>query len=308
VTDRSATLTADETPVEAFDGPPAPYTPADPGPSLSGPPAAAERPPRRKVAIVGFTPTREEAWPLLDDPEWDVWGMNNLHLQPGVPPASKFDLWWDLHPVDMIAADTPHAAWLAAGADGVPVLVWNARPEWPTAQTFHREVITDRFGRYFTNSVSWMVAAALLQIMSQSPDGVRAPEGATIAVYGVDMATTTEYAAQRPSCEYHLGIAAGAGVQIILPGTSDLLKAAALYGEEDTAFRRKLDQRAAELEAQLNHHQQQVDQHVAAVHQCRGALDTLNYIRGVWVQPVIDRNAPQNAVASDGQNPGAPDV
>lgn len=264
----------------------------------------ARRAPATRIAIVGFTPSREEAWALLDDPEWEVWGMNNLHLQPGVPPASKFDRWWDLHPREMIEADAPHAAWLAAGADGVPVMMWSARPEWPTAEALDRALFTERFGRYFTNSVSWMLAAALMQIMAQSPDGHRAPEGAAVAVFGVDMATTTEYAAQRPSCEYFLGIAAGVGCQVVLPGTSDLLKCAALYGEDDGGLRRKLDSRHQELVAQLQAHEAEARRHSDAAHQCRGAIDSLDYVRGVWTQPNIDRHAPQNAIAaSDGQAP-----
>ena len=46
-------------------------------------------------------------------------------------------------------------------------------------------------------------------------------------MYGVDMAQDTllaaEYSEQRPSCEYFIGLAEGAGIRVDIPGGSDLL-------------------------------------------------------------------------------------
>lgn len=284
---------------------------ADVGPStapeavtpLSGPDTApGDAPaPVTRFAIVGYTPTMTEALPLLDDPTWAVWGMNNLHAQPAVAGmASKFDEWFDLHPAGSIVQDQQHAEWLARGSDGVPVWTWEPKPEWPNAKRYPREEITARFGRYFTNTVSWQVALALLRIMAHSPDGARAPAGSAIAIFGVDMATSSEYAAQRPSVEYFLGIAAGAGVEVILPERSDLLKCAQLYGETDGGFRAMLDERREILSKQLAEHEGLVAQHQANVHALRGALEQVNYISGVWTQPNIDRSAPQNQPSQDG--------
>lgn len=273
---------------------------------LSGPDTApgGQPVPVTRFAIVGYTPTAVEALPLLDDPTWHVWGMNNLHSQPAFAGmAPKFNEWFDLHPAAAIMRDTPHAEWLARGSDGVPVWTWEPKPEWPNAKRYPREEVIARFGRYFTNTVSWQVALALLRIMAHSPDGARAPEGSAIAIFGVDMATSSEYAAQRPSVEYFLGIAAGAGVEVVLPERSDLLKCAQLYGESDGGFRAMLDERREILTKQLAENEQIVAQHQANVHAIRGALEQVNYISGVWSQPNIDRDAPQNQPAQDGSAP-----
>lgn len=257
----------------------------------------------RKFAIVGYTPTAIEALPLLDDPEWEVWGMNNLHLQSWVAPhVSKFGAWFDLHPTQLIERDAAHAAWLAAGANGVPVWTWEAVEKWPTTRAYPRDLILQRFGRYFTNTVSWQLALAILRIMDTT-DGPRAPEGSHIAVFGIDMATGSEYALQRPSVEYYLGVAAGAGIQITLPERSDLLKTATLYGEPDNGLRAKLEERREQLTLQIAEHEKKVGEHTAAVHGLRGALEQVNYIAGVWTQPNIDRNAPQNQPSQDGAAP-----
>lgn len=286
----------------------APVGDVDPPDAPNAPEAASEgasgaATPVRQFAIVGYTPTAVEALPLLDDPTWEVWGMNNLHLQPWVAPhVAKFGGWFDLHPTQLIRADKEHAAWLADGANGVPVWTWEAVEEWPTTRAYPRELILSRFGRYFTNTVAWQLALAILRIMDTT-DGPRAPEGSHIAVFGIDMATSSEYAAQRPSVEYYLGIAAGAGIEITLPERSDLLKAATLYGEPDNGLRAKLEERREQLQLQIAENERKVSEHTAAVHGLRGALEQVNYIAGVWTQPNIDRNAPQNQPSQDGASP-----
>lgn len=246
-----------------------------------------------KVAIVGYTTTRGAA--PYGDPEWEVWGMNNLHTLPDVD-TSKFTAWFDLHPSDTIKADAQHDAWLRAGADGLPVYVWEPREEWPTSVPFPKREVMDAFGSYFTNSVSWMAAHAIQGIMragrpvldAAGEERLLPPPGATLGIWGVDMAQGTEYAAQRPSCEYFLGVAAGAGIAVSLPDTTDLLSCSGLYGLDDNgALRRKLDARDAELNAQLAQAQEQHRQAEAMIHQLTGAKENNSYVRSVWTQPSI---------------------
>jgi hypothetical protein len=278
---------------------------------LSGAEAAAPAQPSPapvvKFAIVGYTPTCLEAVPLLDDPEWEVWGMNNLHLQPTfADKAAKFDAWFDLHPVAEVKKDEPHVAWLARGADGVPVWTWDTHPDWPTTRAFPVHEVLARFPAYFTNTVSWQLAWALMRLMTHSPDGNRAPEGSTIAVFGIDMATGSEYAAQRPSVEYFLGLAAGLGVNVVLPERSDLLKSAVLYGEADTGMRAKLEERKGQLEAQHAEHVNAFNQHQAAIHALQGALEQVNYFIGVWFPPHVNKAAPENQTEQISQDGTAP--
>ena len=87
-----------------------------------------------------------------------------------------------------------------------------------------------------------------------------------IGVWGVDMAQggafgqPSEYAEQRPSCEFWLGQAAGRGIYVYIPPASDLLKAAGLYGYEGdgSQMRMKIRHRIEELQLRINQTRQQI--------------------------------------------------
>lgn len=229
----------------------------------------------RKIAIVGYTDSRHEA--PYGDSSWEMWGLNNLHTQVTAEQSPAFTRWYDLHDRATIERDERHVEWLKTTT--LPVYVWTPSPEWPTSIEFPRRELIERFGRYFTNSISWMIAHAIL-------------EGATtIAVYGVDMAQSTEYSAQRPSCEYFLGLAAGLGIEIIIAETSDLLKTAVLYGESDNGLRAKLEQRSAELGSRIEQIAAEVNRLESARLQLLGAKESNDYILGVWTQPAARRDA-----------------
>lgn len=229
----------------------------------------------RKVAIIGYTDSRHEA--PYGDPSWEMWGLNNLHLQVTPEQMPSFTRWYDLHDRRTIDADEQHVAWLKQAP--VPVYVWATSDAWPTAVEFPRRDVLDRFGGYFTNSISWMIAHAIM-------------EGATtIGVWGVDMAQSSEYSAQRPSCEYFLGVARGMGIDVIVADTSDLLKTATLYGDNDNGLRVKLEQRSRELGLRIEQVRAEIDRLQAAMYQLTGARESNDYILGVWTQPAARRDA-----------------
>jgi hypothetical protein len=147
-----------------------------------------------------------------------------------------------------------------------------------------------RFGGYFNNTVSWLIAYAI----SKQPQ--------VLGVYGVDMAQdaimNAEYSMQRPSCEYFLGLAAGMGITLHLPVGSDLLKATHLYGFEDAApFVNKLLSRLQEVgqrkegvkgemarvDAELNRLAGVKQDLFAAVNQLDGAMQDAQYWLRNWV-------------------------
>lgn len=134
------------------------------------------------------------------------------------------------------------------------------------AVAFPYKEIVNFFGRkYFTNTVSWMIGLALYEAFQECGIDVSKPckdaikgnqdklknfKWKKIAIYGVDMAVgwykrsngddalQNEYASQRPSCEWAIGIVeglqmAGVDIEIILPAKSSLLKKFSLYGFED---------------------------------------------------------------------------
>ncbi len=229
--------------------------------------------PMRRIAIVGYTTTRE----LALAPEWtERWGMNNLHQL--IPPA-QFARWYDLHPNSSISTDAIHEQWLMSGASGLPVFVWEPQDKWPTSVAFPRREITDAFGTYFTNSVSWMIAHAMA-------------EGVThLGLFGIDMATGSEYAAQRPSVEYFIGLARGQGIEVTIPDQSDLLQGGGLYGTSDdpSGLRAKLEQRLSELRQMQGDASNARDHNDRLWHQCQGAIENLSYMHDVWTMPNAKR-------------------
>ena len=259
-----------------------------PGPELVELPAGTgiePQPTGKKIAIVGFTGSRDKApW---GDPEWEIWICNNLWKL--VP--DQWHALFDLHDHATITSDPEQTAFLS-GQDGMrpggqdrvnlngrPVVVWEPLPEWQTAVPYPKAQTLQAFRPYFSNSISWMIAAAIAQ------------QATEIHIYGVDMATNTEYAAQRPSCEYFIGLAEGMGIKVHVPDESDLLKVAFQYGaDDDSPLRAKLEDRIKELagrKAQLeNQMQHEQIQHAQIV----GALDNTNYFKNVWLSPHANRD------------------
>lgn len=280
--------------------------------------------PARKIAIVGYTNSRAEApW---GDPTFERWLCNDLYKY--VP--DNWDRLYDLHDEKTIQGDVAHEAYLRKCTK--PVFVFEPRPEWPGSQQYPKDEAVAAFGRYFTNSISWMTAHAIMECagaadawaLAQAQAVIEAnpglePLGAVLAgaarveflarceihIYGVDMAQGTEYAAQRPSCEYFLGLASGMGIKTFVPLTSDLLKNMSLYGaEDDSAIRAKMTDRIADLERRMADLQGQAGQIGAHINQCQGALEDTRYWAGVWLNAQANRDGSAKGAEpqqSDGQ-------
>ena len=269
-----------------------------------------------KIGIIGFTVTRRDA--PYGDPSWQLYGCNNLHTLKdeaggGAFPTEQMAGWFDLHETSLIlGGDRPHEVqhreWLEQGR--VPVFMWSPQPEWPSSVPFDEERLYTRFSgyagqKYFTNSISWMVAWAIDQL---APDGP-AVDGAELGIWGVDMAVNNEsqaeYSMQRPSCEYWVGVADALGIKLTIPQESDLLKSAGQYGRDDqSAFHAKLTSRSDELRSKLAELQQaerqdlsNLEQHRMMMNQIAGALESNEYIRGVWLNPVVSRDGAEPQAA-----------
>jgi len=82
-----------------------------------------------------------------------------------------------------------------------------------------KPIISKFNSRFFTNSISYMIAYALLNDFKK------------ISIYGVDMDSESEYAFQRPSVTYWIGYARGLSVEVII--ASEIDSPIFLYGFED---------------------------------------------------------------------------
>ena len=228
---------------------------------------------RSKVSIVGFAPSScDDVKHVWDDPQMEVWAINQLYVQmPEI--ANKATRWFQIHhrhTYDAAVRDHKHHDWLAAQKT-FPIYMQRKEPDIPMSIAFPKELIIEEFGRYFTNSISWEIAMAIYEGFEE------------IHVYGVDMAQDDEYRDQRPSCEYFIGLARGAGIKVYVPEKSDLLHTNWLYPfEDDAQFKIKLRERDQWLGQQSgmlwNQEQSTRDQRMQMI----GARDNMKYIEMAW--------------------------
>lgn len=219
---------------------------------------------RCKIAIIGYTDHRRQA--PFENPEWEKWGLNDLYLDlPVVADRSQWQ-WFQCHqfqgPAPHLVPESPtdfrqgpphprdanHLPWLQKFSQEIPIWVVQPHPDLPDCRTIPRDDLYAYFDdghgspiKYFTNSISWMMGMAIMRL-APVENGQRALPGAEMGVFGVDMMVAggpgSEYGYQRPSCEFFLGWARGAGIRLTIPHESDLLKSAWQYGElEGDAFR-----------------------------------------------------------------------
>lgn len=218
---------------------------------------------RLKVAIIGKAPSSRDLAPY-DDDDFEIWTLSNLVQLEEVP---RWDRHFEIHELSTFhARRKPYWEWLKQ-SHGKPIYLRDRHPDVPDGVAYPKKAICDHFGRYFTNTVSWMIALAIA-------------EGAeAIHVYGVDMAQTEEYGEQRPSCEFFLGWAAGAGIEIFVPPQADMLKCRLLYGFETDSgeMREKWKARTKELEQRLNAKISERDRMAAEAAYLNGALEAQHY-------------------------------
>lgn len=171
---------------------------------------------RDKVAIVGFAkPHRDQA--PFNDPEWEIWGVNDGW---SFVPKGTMHRWFDMHSPDIyewrMRRSQGHIAWLKSFTG--QTYFHEARPDIPSSVRYPIEDVIRNIGApYLTSSIAYMQGLALLLGFKR------------IGIWGVDMGHDSEYADQRPCCEWLLGVALARGVAIELPDSSPLMKGP-LYG------------------------------------------------------------------------------
>lgn len=210
------------------------------------------------VCIVGMAPETRELW--YDEPEGELWGLNQGHTLFPVERQAHFTRWFQIHPwEEMVARQSPregHLEWLKEASTRMTVYLEEVNPEMPDAVAYPYQAVTRDLGtEYFTSAIAFMLALAIHEGFS------------LIKLYGVSMAAGTEYFEQRPSLEYLAGIAHSRGISLWVPESCGLFKgpkyAKTVYIRSSTVARRMAEimRRKAVVKDELN----------AAV----GALNTL---------------------------------
>lgn len=210
----------------------------------------------KSVALVGFAASsREMVHQSSADEIWSV----NWAWQYNLPRIDRlFDMhprWHLTHPGDMM---TEHWAWLKR-EHTFPIYMIEPFPEIPNCVLYPVDEVVANVGRkYFTSSVAYMLGLALLEGFER------------IELYGIDMATSTEYAYQKAGTEYLVGVAEGRGVEVYVPEQSKLLHAG-LYGY-DGGFQVIARQT---LEKIRNEYAKQFDQRLFVFQKAQGSWETL---------------------------------
>lgn len=159
----------------------------------------------KKVAIVGYSPTLEQA--PFDDETWDIWGLNTHPER-----FKRFTKWFDVHGEGSLIQYKNFAV------QNQEKLILAEIPDWlPKAELYPKTQIMKKYGDFFTNSVSWMIALAIEKGYKE------------IGIYGIDLSTKKEYQEQRPSVLYFIGLAKGLGIEITLPNYCQLFDKERLY-------------------------------------------------------------------------------
>jgi hypothetical protein len=222
----------------------------------------------RKIAIIGTAPQ----WQLapFDDPTWEIWGIFGV-----VGCGKRLDRIYELHDKSIIepmaAADQKKEYWKHVSALGKNYITKDAYEQAPDATRFDFQTKLDKYGRYFTSSAAWLIADAI-------------DEGATeIGMWGINMASDSEYAHQKPGCTFLLGWARAKGIKITLPASSELLTASHQYGyEPPPRLNAIIAQKRAELNQQLSAHKNNFEATRMGVYGTEQALVLLDYIEKNW--------------------------
>jgi hypothetical protein len=236
-----------------------------------------------KCYIVGFAPSyRLTPW---DDQTAEIWCLNEFYKLTKDIPNAQADRWFEIHSKDSPTKAVPEHVNFLKNCP-VPLYMQEHYDDIPPSIRFpHTEIIEWFKGlgfighRFFTNTISWMTAFAIMLGFKE------------IHIYGVDMATKTEYAHQKPSCHYFIGIAEALGIKFYLPEECDLLKCGMLYGfESDNQMRVKMKNRKKELtdrakqhEANIKKLQQQLEFEKNNACACLGAADNTKYFLDNWI-------------------------
>lgn len=214
----------------------------------------------KKLVICGLAATTRDAAPF-DDPSFDVWSM---HMGPFI--LRRVDVSFEFH--DPMVFKKPEYIdkdyYDKITKMQIPIFMRKHYDDIPTSIPYPVDEIVQEFGRYFTNSVSYMLALAFRNQYEE------------VHLYGVEMEHNTEYVDQARSVIFFIGMLMGRGVKIFIPPVCQLFKNKYLYGietgQQDEDIQ-KIEARRRDLQTQLTQVQGQVNSMTQQMFQLQGAIN-----------------------------------
>lgn len=240
---------------------------------------------KRRIAICGSAPSSIKLAPV-GQPEWEIWGCSPGCAQHLGYDAAKVHTWFEVHDFDLSRADidADYIKFMAAIKGPVytiePVAALPNSIAYPFDE-MRAKFVTSTVGHsFFASTVSYMLAMAI----DAAPD--------EIGFWGIDMAASSEYFAQKPGCHYFIQIAESRGIKVSAAPQSDLLQPIPPYGfGEVTAISMKLRARYDEMKGRRDAAEAERQRHIVAANELAmkvgffdGALDDCQYVLNTWVQ------------------------
>ncbi len=187
----------------------------------------------KKIAIVGCSPTSRHLAPF-DKKDWEIWACN---YNPAIP---KFDKWFEFHSMKHLKTKTIDPGYYDFLKKCGKKLYVAYPDDFPHASVFPLDKLKGKFPNYFTSTIAYLLALAILEEPEQ------------IGLWGVDMIGDGEYAHQRACCELFVGIAMGKGIKVTISESSALLTAPFLYAfEEESEEFKQLKMAVTECEHEI---------------------------------------------------------
>lgn len=239
---------------------------------------------KEKVCIVGFAPTWDMA-PWKDD-SFEFWACNEFYLVKKEGVEVKLDMLFEVHSRNEIETKERdvirgnHLKWLQENKT-IPVLMSEYHTDIPMCISYPKDYIVKKYGTYFTNTISWQIALAIDLGFQE------------IHLYGINMANDEEYASQRPSVEYFVGLARGMGRKVFIPDQSDLCKSWTLYGFEDeisTILGKRIKHLRDENIARKQSAEAAAQNNLAIMQQSIGMANCAEYILKAFIYPNTNFN------------------
>ncbi len=219
-----------------------------------------------KIALLGTAKTSVSEAPFKDD-SWTIWSLGGN--QGDIPRADK---WFELHDQHVLAqvGIAPTAVTFLQEQKG-NLIAQKQCEMFPNCTPFPFEQAITAFPRgYFTSSIAWMLAMAIMQ----NPE--------EIALFGVDMVGDEEYGYQKACCEYFVGIAEGKGIKVTIAKDSPLCRSERLYAFMDQGLSRELVIRRKELGNEVDRRKQELERLNADYHFFRGRKAESEDISNRW--------------------------
>lgn len=173
---------------------------------------------RSKVAIIACDPSNSFA--PFDSNEWAVWGCNSMwNICRDSFGDFRADRWFEMHPMS-VQTDAELSAIFQC-----PIPIYHLGDakfdKAPLGVPYPIEAILNKFPyRYFTCTFAYQIALAIHEGFT------------TIGLFGVelDQGTARERMVEKACVEFWIGVARGAGVNVVLPEGSRLCTQSKLYG------------------------------------------------------------------------------